>query len=155
MSMDLAGRRVTRLAAAAVHLALAVAIVGAGFILVPAISTVIWNRRVPWPELMILTVIGIVIAGLWVLRAFLRDVLAGQVFTVTNARRLARIGWLMIGYAVAKFLPVIAGILMGGMGVVSLIFVFQPVVVTGLLVLVLASVWRYGTELQAERDLTV
>lgn len=156
MSMDLAGRRATRIAGVAVHIAIAIAIVGAGFILMPAVSTVIWNRRVPASELMILLPLGVVIAGLLLLRAFLRDVLAGHVFTVINARRLARIGWLMIGYAVAKFLPAIAGLVMGGSGVASLMFVLlQPVVVNGLLVLVIASVWRYGTELQAERDLTV
>jgi hypothetical protein len=99
--------------------------------------------------------------GLHLLRSFLRDVLAAEVFTAANARRLSSLGWLMVIAGVA--LPLIefgyslflvrnAGIpdLPGGVGIRKF-----DLIVPGLLVLVVAAAWRYGVELRRDHDLTV
>lgn len=101
--------------------------------------------------------------GIYQLRSFLTDVLASAVFTRRNADRLSRLGWLVIAVAVlapplqywrswivlrrldldaASMSPAAPDWVDG-----SAMF--------GVLLLVLASVWRYGVELQQERDLTV
>ena len=101
--------------------------------------------------------------GIHYLRSFLADVLASAVFTRTNADRLSRLGWLVIALAVlapplqywrswivlrrveldaAALSPAAPDWIDG-----SAMF--------GVLLLVLASVWRYGVELQQDRDLTV
>ena len=102
-----------------------------------------------------------VIFGLHLARSFLSDVLAGKVFSTANAQRLTRLGWLLIAGGVA--LPVLrffySAVLVkraalegvpfsvggGGMGIVF----------PGILVLVVAGAWRYGAELQKDRDLVV
>ena len=99
--------------------------------------------------------------GLHLLRSFLRDVLAAEVFTAANARRLSWLGWLMVIGGVA--LPVLefgyslflvrrAGMpdLPVGVGIDGF-----DAVVPGLLVLVVAAAWRYGVELRQDHDLTV
>lgn len=105
--------------------------------------------------------LGAVLFGLHLLRSFLGDVLAGEVFTGANASRLSRLGWLLVAAGVA--LPVLdfayalflyghadlsdapVGVGLGGF----------PAVFPGLLVLVVAGAWRYGVELQRDHDLTV
>jgi hypothetical protein len=117
------------------------------------IATSSWSKgRVAMPEAPLLLLVIPMLLGLVWLKAFLTDVLADRVFTAQNSRRLYRIGWLIIGGAVAKS---IAMAVASG-GVAPLVFGFlQPSLLSGLLVLVLASAWRYGSELQNERDLTV
>jgi hypothetical protein len=101
--------------------------------------------------------------GIHYLRSFLADVLASDVFTRTNADRLSRLGWLMI--AVAVLFPPLqywrSWIVLRRLDLDGV--TLSPAspdwidgsALFGVLLLVLASVWRYGVELQQERDLTV
>jgi hypothetical protein len=100
--------------------------------------------------------------GVHLVRSFLADVLATDVFTTRNAKRLSNLGWLVIALCIAgpqlehlrawwilKSTPLSGGSLSpassdyGGLWLV------------GVLTLVLAAAWRYGAALQQERDLTV
>lgn len=98
------------------------------------------------------------------LRAFLRDVLNGDVFTPANAGRLSRLAWLTIGLGLAA--PVIEyasssmilrTIRLSGavLSPASSSDTWAAPVAVGLILLVLAAAWRYGAELQQERDLMV
>lgn len=111
----------------------------------------------------LLPVFVVLVAGLRQLRTFLADVLRERVFTRENANRLGRLGWLLIGLgfglpAVEHWTAVLvlrliqlpqAAIEAGSSGSTG------GLVLGGLLTLVLAAAWRYGAELQLERDLTV
>jgi hypothetical protein len=100
---------------------------------------------------------------IYLLRAILADVLRSKVFTEANAWRLSRMGWVLIVVAVAgpfaewfRAWIVLARTEFRGAA-------FTPVsseliswaALAGLLLLVLSGVWRYGVELQSERELTV
>lgn len=151
MATDRAGLRATQVAQLAVHAALGLVILGALFISFIVASTSFYNGRLAMPEAPLLLLFVPMVLGLLWLRAFLRDVIAGDVFTIANSTRLYRIGWLMIAAALAKVLA-----LTFTSGVGRLVTgVAQPDLLSGLLVLVLASAWRYGSELQNDRDLTV
>ncbi len=104
---------------------------------------------------------AVVVLGLFLARSFLRDVLGRQVFSATNARRLTLLGWLLIGAGVAlpllDFLHSALLIKTAGLEGVPLslrIWSFGTFV-PGILVLVVAAAWRYGVELQQDRDLVV
>lgn len=114
-------------------------------------------------NLLMFPVLAVALYWIHLLRMILRDVLAAQVFTDANAARLSRMGWLLIGICIA----------MPGLSRLRSWFVLTRVEVSGaalapfgpelsswgflsgLLLLSLASVWRYGVELQQERELTV
>jgi hypothetical protein len=97
------------------------------------------------------------------LRSFLADVLASDVFTRTNADRLSRLGWLMI--AVGVLFPPLqywrSWIVLRRLDLDAATLLpaspdwIDGSAMFGVLLLVLASAWRYGVELQQERDLTV
>lgn len=98
--------------------------------------------------------------GLYLLRSFLRDVRAAQVFTATNARCLSWLGWLMIAagmtlplvdFGYSLFLVRRAGMQGLPLQVGIDTFHFLP----GLLVLVVAAAWRYGVELRQDQELTI
>jgi hypothetical protein len=99
--------------------------------------------------------------GLYLARSLLADVLAAKVFSTLNADRLSRLGWLLIGAGVA--LPILdflhGAFLVRRAGVEGVPFSIgigsMGTVLPGLLVLVLAGAWRYGAELQKDRDLVV
>ena len=161
MAMDQPGFRATQLARAAITVAYALGLIGATYFVSMLGVTAIYNRRVAFPELLMLSVATAALVGLHWLRAFLRDVTAGQVFTIVNAQRLSRIGWLLIGVAVLRtVVPFLFGGLVSfyspGM-ILPMLFgiVVNTWLVSGLLLLVIAAAWRYGSELQNERDLTV
>jgi Protein of unknown function (DUF2975) len=115
---------------------------------------------VNWVFLPLLTAL---LFGVHLLRSFLADVLAADVFTRRNAGRLSRLGWLAIGLGIAG--PALeywrSSIVLARTQLET--FALTPAtpeweegsVLSGLLLLVLASAWRYGAELQQERDLTV
>lgn len=157
MSMDLAGRRATRLAKVAVEAAILATVVLA--IYVVSRGFVPWAAFPARPLLMsaaVLVPFVFLLTGLWCLRLFLRDVLAGQVFTARNARRLALLGWLFVAYALIRIVIAFA---VGYTFVINVMIIAsmlaQPALIMGLLVLVIAAAWRYGSELQQDRDLTV
>lgn len=159
MAMDRPGFRATQLARIATTVACALVIVGAGFFVWMVGLTAVYNRRFAIPELLMLLIATGALVGLLWLRGFLTDVLAGDVFTAKNAQRLSRIGWLLIAVAVLRVVP----FLVSGFGFFTPMAVFPTLfgllvntwLVSGLLVLVIAAAWRYGIELQNERDLTV
>lgn len=158
MPIDHAGKRVIQLARIGADIVCALAILGAIFLLVQVVSDLVWGHGAPVVALFPLAAAMLVFAGAWGIRALLRDVLAGAVFTLDNARRIARVGWLLIAFAAVRALLPMLGALAGGgrQGVVVLLLALvQPAVFTGLLVLAIASAWRYGVELQNERDLTI
>jgi hypothetical protein len=85
------------------------------------------------------------------------------VFTSANADRLSKLGWLAIGVAVLapplQYWRSWIVLRRLDLDAVSLSPArpewFDGSVAYGLLLLVLASAWRYGVELQRDRDLTV
>lgn len=101
--------------------------------------------------------------GIHHLRSFLADVLASDVFTRVNGARLSRLGWLVIALAVVA--PPLqywrSWIVLRRLDLDAA--TLSPAspdwidgsAMFGVLLLVLASVWRYGVELQQDRDLTV
>lgn len=101
------------------------------------------------------------ILGLFLGRSFLRDVLAERVFTAVNARRLSRLGWLMIG--AGALLPVVdflhAVLLMRSTSLDGVPFSIGlrsvGTLFPGIMVLVVAGAWRCGVELQKDQDLVV
>lgn len=128
-------------------------------------ATLEFRTTVLWPYLL---GAGVVIPGLAALlfglhlgRSFLRDVLAEEVFTAGNARRLSWLGWLMIGaglvWPVLVFLYKAVLWRSADLGGVPLAVGMDgpPLLIPGIMVLVLASAWRYGVELQRDHDLTV
>jgi hypothetical protein len=108
-----------------------------------------------------LPIMAALLFGLHLLRSFLRDVLAADVFTNRNARRLLTLGWLLIAFGLIG--PVLESLrarlilkhtgLSGG--VLSSASSDNDLLLVGLLALVIAAAWRYGVELQQERELTV
>jgi hypothetical protein len=102
----------------------------------------------------------------YLVRAFLSAVIADDVFTVRNARRLSTLGWLLVAVGVAgpqlervRAMMMLSEIRAAGAVGVRLSPAnaegSNTVWLLGVLVLVLAAAWRYGSELQMERDLTV
>jgi hypothetical protein len=112
-----------------------------------------WVFAVPFFAAMIL--------GLHLARSFLKDVLAKEVFSSSNARRLSLLGWLMIGAGLAlpalNFLRSVFLISRADLeGVPMSVGIWSiGTVIPGILVLVVAAAWRYGVELQQDRDLVV
>ena len=107
---------------------------------------------------MVLAILGMV----FVVRAFLAAVLSGEVFTTENGRRLAILGWMLVAIGIAgphlerlrawMFLDTIRA---SGDSLAPARADGNGLWLVGVLVLVLAAAWRYGCDLQAERDLTV
>jgi hypothetical protein len=111
----------------------------------------------------VLLLFALILTGLYQLRKFLADILAGLVFTTENAGRLSRMAWLALGLAAAatpvSFASSWLVLRTTGLGVEGV----KPAsadgagyaLILGLLLLVLAAAWRHGAELQQERNLTV
>jgi hypothetical protein len=102
------------------------------------------------------------LAGVRLLRLLLADVLAGRVFTARNATRLSWVGWLTIVLSIAGPLHdrwrselILGRLRLSGATIAPADGDGNGLWLIGVLLLVVASVWRYGAELQEERDLTV
>jgi hypothetical protein len=110
-----------------------------------------------------LPLMAALLLGIHLLRSFLADVLAADVFTRTNARRLSKLGWLAIALGIAgppleyfRSWMVLTRIQASSVALAPARPEWdEGSVLLGMLLLVLASAWRYGAELQQERDLTV
>jgi hypothetical protein len=96
------------------------------------------------------------------LRSFLADVLSADVFTIQNAKRLSKIGWLVIVLGIAvpqleywRAWLILRTAQLGGAALSPADPDGNGIWLGGVLVLVLAAAWRYGAELQQDRDLTV
>ena len=119
-----------------------------------------WFLMINWA---ILPAIATLLFGTNLLRSFLADVLEARVFTATNATRLSNFGWLVIAMGIAEPLlnrwrswMVLSRLEPTGPALVPAQLDWNTGSLTlGVLLLVLASAWRYGAELQQERDLTV
>jgi hypothetical protein len=110
--------------------------------------------------IVVLPALGALLLGLHLLRSFLRDVLAADVFTAMNARRLSRLGWVLVVAGVVlpvlKFLYTAFVVQRADLAGVPLrVGMHSSLIVPGILVLVVAAAWRYGVELQREQELTV
>ncbi len=106
--------------------------------------------------------VAIVLLAIHLVRSFLAEVKAGAVFTLPNARRLSRLGWLLVAVGVGA--PILeywrSSMVLGraqleGVALAPAILTGWNPILAGVLVLVLAAAWRYGVELQRDRDLTV
>lgn len=112
---------------------------------------------------MMLPVLGLTLWGLHLLRSFLHEVSSGKVFTATNATRLTRLGWLLvvIGFVAPLTNRGRAWLALEHLQLREVVvsppgdILMQPMVLAGVLLLVLASAWRYGVQLQRDHDLTV
>ena len=98
----------------------------------------------------------------WSLRGLLKTVLQGRPFTAENGRRIRNLGlvilisglvWPLVEYVSAR--AVLALVTFEGMSLSPAIGGSKDVVLTGLLLLVLSTIFRHGTELEEERSLTV
>jgi hypothetical protein len=111
---------------------------------------------------MILPFFGAMLLGVHLLRSFLADVLASDVFTARNAKRLSILGWLLIALGVAgpqleywRSWIILRWIELNGADLAPASSEGNGIWLVGVVVLVLAAAWRYGAELQQDRDLTV
>jgi hypothetical protein len=100
--------------------------------------------------------------GVHLLRSFLADVLATDVFTSRNAKRLSNLGWLVIALCVAapqleqlRAWWILRSTPLSGASLSPASSDYGGLWLVGALTLVLAAAWRYGAELQQERNLTV
>jgi hypothetical protein len=161
VGVDKAGWRATRVAKIGVEIALALTILMAVLVAVGFFGNVFRLGGLGSPGLVMMIPIVLLLIGLYWLREFLRDVTAGMVFTLQNAQRLSRIGWLLVAVAVLRSaLPFLLGGIMAfssPMMIVPILFAIfaNGLLIAGLLLLVIAAAWRYGIDLQNERDLTV
>ena len=108
---------------------------------------------------------GLLVAcyGVYLFRGLLKDVIAQEIFTERNTSRLSKLGWLSIAAAFVS--PQLDRWLTWAMldQVRSDAFLFSRastpssgyLFMMGILTLVLAEIWRYGLELQRDRDATV
>lgn len=105
---------------------------------------------------------GLVLFGLRQLRVVIRDALAGAPFTGANARRIELIGLTVVAADLVRAVAYLAGELWARNHVhltrISFAVTFPvqvTVLVAGLLVIVLAEVFRIGHALQQDQDLTI
>ena len=100
--------------------------------------------------------------GVYLLRTFLADVLSGETFTTRNARRLSRLGWLVIVVAIVgpqlerlRTYIVLKQVQFGGATLSPVDADANALWLVGVLALVFAAAWRHGADLQQQNDLTV
>ena len=110
----------------------------------------------------LLLAFGLALFGIHLVRSFLADVRAGKAFTSISAGRLTRLGGIIVAGGIAGALVadwqawmIFRRVQLSGVSLAASSTPWLAVVLAGLLVLVLASAWRYGAELQQDRDLTV
>jgi len=106
--------------------------------------------------------ISLIMWVLYQLRAVFRTLKAGQPFVPENALRLRRIGWaVIIGETLRAVVALFENAYAANhFSVSSLTFVVRPdynalTVIGGLIILVIAEVFRAGTRLDEEQSLTV
>ncbi len=104
----------------------------------------------------------VVLYAVWTLRAVLLSVLAGRPFAPANSRRLQRIGFVILAVTLLFPIPeyligkaVLQDLTVVGLALSPALHFSTDGVLTGLLFLVLAAIFRHGSELERERALTV
>jgi hypothetical protein len=110
----------------------------------------------------IIVVMALMLWVLGLLRAVFRTVRAGQPFVVANATRIRRIAYAVIAAEIARSLFAYVGMryVMANFAVQGVRFEATPdvnavVLVCGLIILVIAEVFREGTRLDEEQSLTI
>lgn len=111
---------------------------------------------------LVVAVVGFALVVLHQLRALMSEALAGSPFGTRSARRVRVIGVAIIGVEVFRALVVFAGSLWAqshvhgpGLSFRAAFPVNLEVVGLGILVVLLAEVFRHGAALQVDHDLTV
>jgi len=114
------------------------------------------------PNLVTLFGISVVLLLVHLLRTVLKSVIERQPFRVTNTRRLRTVGLILlsIGFlapAVEYFLArnVLARIAVEGIALSPPFDIREDTVVAGLLLMVLATIFGYGAQLEADKSLTI
>lgn len=112
--------------------------------------------------LMVIAILALVAWGLGQLRAVFRTLRAGQPFVAANAARIRRIGYAVILGEVVRALLTYAGTRYAAahFSLEGVRFEARPdlnvaAIVGGLIILVIAEVFREGTRLDEEQSLTV
>jgi hypothetical protein len=104
----------------------------------------------------------VVMYGVWLLREIVENVLAGKPFARMNSRYFRRIGLITLGLALVGPLAeyqlgraVLARLSVGGLTLSPALRFSEDACLLGLLFLVLAAIFSYGTELEEDRTLTI
>jgi len=109
-----------------------------------------------------LAAILVVLWAIWNLRAVVKTALVGEPFAPANSRRLRRIGLVILGltfvaplieYQLGRYL--LEQLTIEGLVLSPALRFSKDWLLGGLLFLVLASIFRHGTELEEEKALTV
>ncbi len=121
------------------------------------------DRRIQVLDCLDRIILSLLILGLaYLTRQFLVDVIDGTPFTLENARRLKRIGWLLFGIGVG--MPLVY--MVTGSWVLSIVKIQSPIlsppikgdpaiILVAIFILILSAAFRNGVELEKERSLTV
>ena len=113
-------------------------------------------------SLVMLLGIAVVVYVVYLVRAILKTVLEGRPFAADNVRRIRIIGSVLI--AVGLVVPVIeylvvravlARVSLQGIAIGPPFDIREDTVVAGLLVLVLATIFGYGAQLETDKSLTI
>jgi len=113
-------------------------------------------------SLVMLFGIAVVLYLVYLVRAILKTVLEGQPFAAVNVRRIRIIGSVLIAlgflvpaieYLVAR--TVLARVRLEGIAISPPFDIREDTVVAGLLVLVLATIFGYGAQLETDKSLTI
>jgi hypothetical protein len=124
-------------------------------------ETTSWSLQF-FTNLVIVIAIAIIVYLVYLLRAILRAVLKGQPFAIANAWRIRIIGSVLIAggflipvieYSVARV--VLARVHLQGIAVGPPFDIREEIIVAGVLVLVLATIFGYGAQLEADKSLTI
>jgi len=107
-------------------------------------------------------VAGAVLAGGWQLRQVLVTVARGEAFAAANPPRIAAIGWIIVALTAIEpllaYLPaavVLRSVDVEGIDLSPTLMFDTGTLLTGLLIIVLAAVFREGVRLHEEQSLTV
>jgi len=114
------------------------------------------------PNLVTLLGISVVLLLVHLLRTVLKSVIERQPFTGTNSRRVRTIGLILltigflapaVEYLIAR--SVLARVTIEGVTLSPPFDVREDTVVAGLLLMVLATIFGYGAQLEADKSLTI
>lgn len=105
---------------------------------------------------------GFALAVIYQMKRIFRTLRIGQIFKDKNARRVRAIGLLTLGGSIANtlFSYFIGSLIAGDFNIAGVTIgpsfhLNSEGLFTGLVLIVLAEIFRHGTALQAEQDLTV
>ena len=131
---------------------------GQGYLRFRTTSLMAWRLFVAWSELIF---IGIAYVH-WELRRVFRNVVQGKPFAEDNARRLRRVGFVLVGWpVVAPILEYFQTMLMLRELWVRGLILSPPIDINlelffaGLAVVVLSEIFRQASDLQRDQSLTV